>query len=580
MDDDMTFTALSYVWGDESITEEVLLEGHRRAVTTNLESALRNFWRYAKENGDSAMARSLVWNKQLEEGGGMAPLRRFLASESCSLHHESDVEAESSSTEGSTDDETSNDEGEEADEGDSDDEGEEEDKDVQSGNETLLQDDAEGVASDVSEDNESSGSDIGAKYHARNDDDIKGRDDAGEESEMDGEDSTDSSETDYDASNTEEFAWGNTHASDRIKSSYLRALVGEGSATIWVDALCINQNDLTEKSHQISLMREIYATADCVFSYLGEPDEENIDWALNTIRSIVPRLKFRDESNMPGWLRHYPELCDGATIDPESNEGWGAILNFEGAEYFRRLWIFQELWAAGFTVFICGNEYLPMRTCQVFQDWTASVRRMPEEDAPGSMGSTEPVAWGEVRMSFAWPRPDAVFMVRIAQAHPMASSSRCAHMFLQIVRKFDCTDPRDKVFVLLGILQMDILVDYTMSVAEVYKRWATSPYWDISRGSLLVFSGVGLYPREEGYNLPSWLPDLYNLGSQFPEWDGPISSGYTASEAPDPFQPSVGLDGFRCFGVQVAEVSEIVIPGSKTPDDLAPAEGEVPLPRL
>jgi heterokaryon incompatibility protein (HET) len=36
------FFAISYVWGDPSMTEDILVNGHRFAATTNLVSALRH----------------------------------------------------------------------------------------------------------------------------------------------------------------------------------------------------------------------------------------------------------------------------------------------------------------------------------------------------------------------------------------------------------------------------------------------------------------------------------------------------------------------------------------------------------
>ncbi|OCL03408.1 HET-domain-containing protein, partial [Glonium stellatum] len=41
------------------------------------------------------------------------------------------------------------------------------------------------------------------------------------------------------------------------------------SRLIWVDALCINQNDVSERSHQVSMMADIYKNADEVLIWLG-----------------------------------------------------------------------------------------------------------------------------------------------------------------------------------------------------------------------------------------------------------------------------------------------------------------------
>lgn len=55
------------------------------------------------------------------------------------------------------------------------------------------------------------------------------------------------------------------------------------STNWWVDALCINQDDMNERNHQIKLMRIIYLRADSVLAWLGpSPDitRTNVDETL------------------------------------------------------------------------------------------------------------------------------------------------------------------------------------------------------------------------------------------------------------------------------------------------------------
>jgi hypothetical protein len=42
---------------------------------------------------------------------------------------------------------------------------------------------------------------------------------------------------------------------------------------LWVDAICINQDDMDERSRQVSIMSEIYSKASQVVVWLGEREE-------------------------------------------------------------------------------------------------------------------------------------------------------------------------------------------------------------------------------------------------------------------------------------------------------------------
>jgi hypothetical protein len=85
---------------------------------------------------------------------------------------------------------------------------------------------------------------------------------------------------------------------------------------------------------------------------------------------------------------------------------------------------------------------------------------------------------------------------------------------LHDTRRSRSTDPRDKVFALLGLLSPEdkwsILPDYTTSVESVYVGVAVAI---INRqASLRILSGVGdeadtCYGRASSSDLPSWVPD-------------------------------------------------------------------------
>jgi hypothetical protein len=89
------------------------------------------------------------------------------------------------------------------------------------------------------------------------------------------------------------------------------------SRIIWIDAICINQTDKTEKEHQIPLMVEIYGKASRVLVWLGEAEEDG-DKALEAIR-YTSEMSAKDLSHI------------------ESNRR--PILKLLQRPWFQRIWV-------------------------------------------------------------------------------------------------------------------------------------------------------------------------------------------------------------------------------------------------
>jgi hypothetical protein len=60
-----------------------------------------------------------------------------------------------------------------------------------------------------------------------------------------------------------------------------------GPYVIWIDGICINQEDESEKSVQVPLMQDIYTKSSKVVSWLGESDAK-IDKAMKAIHKRHP----------------------------------------------------------------------------------------------------------------------------------------------------------------------------------------------------------------------------------------------------------------------------------------------------
>jgi len=94
------------------------------------------------------------------------------------------------------------------------------------------------------------------------------------------------------------------------------------SRLLWIDQLCINQDDIAEKNKQILLMRRIYSSASRVLACLGE-DDGNGSIALR----LLEQIRQTDTSSLPGisvseaWMR--------ANSFPRSGDRvWFKLLDF------------------------------------------------------------------------------------------------------------------------------------------------------------------------------------------------------------------------------------------------------------
>jgi hypothetical protein len=132
------------------------------------------------------------------------------------------------------------------------------------------------------------------------------------------------------------YMWGDASPIDRIivegaavpvarnlasALEYLRDQQGSAKRRIWIDAICINQNDDFERGHQVALMRSVYSKADCVRLWINEPDVEEESKAVIALESF----QYDAEADYGGL---------GSDLDL-----WRPIQPIFRNEYWSRLWV-------------------------------------------------------------------------------------------------------------------------------------------------------------------------------------------------------------------------------------------------
>lgn len=134
---------------------------------------------------------------------------------------------------------------------------------------------------------------------------------------------------------------------------------------LWIDAICINQENPQEKNHQVEMMSEIYGRADQVCIWLGEGDRSS-RMALRFIRKEVLQLQ------------NFDQLCESE----QASEKWSALLDLMRRPWFSRRWVVQEIALARRAMVYCGNDKISWKkfavAVELFVEVETATHRLSE----------------------------------------------------------------------------------------------------------------------------------------------------------------------------------------------------------
>lgn len=124
---------------------------------------------------------------------------------------------------------------------------------------------------------------------------------------------------------------------------------------LWIDAVCINQQNVRERSQEVPRMGEIYNRAQQVVVWLG-PEDNGTTVALEMIKDlsagVVMEWHRRLFTTLPG--SEAETLRNHAEQSTFPLERWAALKGFITRPWFQRLWVRQEVRLATKVVVQCG----------------------------------------------------------------------------------------------------------------------------------------------------------------------------------------------------------------------------------
>ncbi|KAE8442021.1 hypothetical protein EG329_003922 [Mollisiaceae sp. DMI_Dod_QoI] len=258
------------------------------------------------------------------------------------------------------------------------------------------------------------------------------------------------------------------------------------SRTLWIDAICINQEDITERGRQVVLMTEIYQEARTVLMWLGTGT-----WHTKTAFANIPAFKSAFELLDEG----KPELAEPSkeatetlhellhdAMDEETIMGMEELCNHT---YFTRAWIFQEILLAGSRGrMLCGSYQC---------DWGDMKKALLAFNSCSELLQTCFKSIEEI-----------LVCERSFAKHGGLKFEEASTALMQL----DASDSRDKIYATLGILgrtMRGMQSDYSLTVQEVYTKAARHI---IQQEQNLWFWSIANREKIKSVpNLPSWVPD-------------------------------------------------------------------------
>jgi hypothetical protein len=305
------------------------------------------------------------------------------------------------------------------------------------------------------------------------------------------------------------YTWGTPDFSKSIKIGKHRIMITSGLATamshlrstmrsvfLWIDQICINQPDLAEKETQVPLMRRIYESATDTLIWLGEEEDSEPHLAFGTLQRAHTGLHLTKAISPDDFERLY--------LPPADHRSWWAIRELLRRPWFQRTWIIQEACLSRH----CYVQY--GRAIVSFDDLAAWVQTLHDTGLLRWLLANEGLDDAHSNtVAKSRPPPAGAEALLEMQSRRMfiLSHQGLISSFLNVLvlaRSAEATNPKDKVYGVLGIASNDVVPDYSDNVTyqEVYHQTSIGLVTKNAFSLPLLSCVDAEIPLR-----PSWVPD-------------------------------------------------------------------------
>lgn len=313
---------------------------------------------------------------------------------------------------------------------------------------------------------------------------------------------------------TERDTWGSTARYAfriPIRNNLFRALLrlrrADKPVSLWVDVVCINQNNLVEKTEQLEQLIQIYRKAENVCIWLGESDNEGrSDKAMDFITSIMDFA-----------------VLDRYAKDSNQAKKWNGLAELMRDRWFSRRWVVQEISLAREATVHCGGKMVQWLdfadAVSLLASNQTAIKKLFDykewRDGPNTLGDIQ--SFGAYILLEATSK----LFLRTAEGDITRPVKKLESLVTSL-KTFDATEKMDLIYSLVSIASdtpqsrniygskgqtAELKVDYTKEPITVYKDFTR--FCIMSSKSLNILCRPWAMPVETAAGkFPSWIPLL------------------------------------------------------------------------
>jgi hypothetical protein len=284
-----------------------------------------------------------------------------------------------------------------------------------------------------------------------------------------------------------------------LRNPVLRETINTtNTKAIWVDSICINQQDKIEKGVQVQRMRQIYMQGR-THVWLGEEDESS------SIAIALLENLYADRDNLAQASPH---------ITLETTNSLNVFLN---RPYWFRAWIIKEYVLGKARQIICGSKSIRPDILHHALSVILRVREKITID-PGILDGINWILRSEAYLHIK--SLEALDQLYGSTTVSIIGTQFPLHFLpvLELCRSSLCSNKRDKVFALLGLaVDADEIVgfpDYSKEVSQLYQ--------DVARACIIKYKSLEVLCYAD--NLGEVHSDNFDLSTWVPDWSSPASA--------------------------------------------------------